>query len=709
MNIILEDDITPTSPEEYYLEGSRFKISCYYIVKSDFLLWHRQYSGSAYQFLFYTTVTSKPSVIRAKPKDPRLSVNLNEERTCVDLDISSAEVTDSALYYCALRSTVTGNPNTPYNNCTEAVDNNPFFMCNFFSFTGCRAEENATQPTEDVMVLEGQPTKLSCTFDTTDRSPTLFWHKQQANGKPMFMLRKDTVGVGETAAEFKERFHARLNVTAKSVPLMIQRVQMSDSAVYYCALKPTVTTGYTAPLQKEGFNESVNGKTQSVPRTIQRLKLSDPAVYYCTLMPTVTTGCGSHGNDITPTTDKVFGLEGDVIKLFCNYSSASNLQWYRQYPGSSPIFLLLTGVTSNPSVVKAKPEDLRLSEISSAEVTDPALYYCALQPTQQQEVCCYFCSSDNSLNFNSSNITHSCTYSSAVSLQWYLQDPGSAPQYILFILHGVGSPSQASGLDPRLSVKLNDEKNRVDLEICSAKEQDSAIYYCARGSFQQTIQPNQHEVYGEEGSNVQFSCNYSSAYSVLWYKQYPGSAPQFLLFIHHASRTVVRAKPPYPHLTVKLNKEKTRVDREISSAELTDSVLYYFCVRMSLILLLLLSAFVDCRGEEAVDQQSGHVTALEGGLVTLSCNYTTSSTSPNLFWYIQLTRDSPQYVLRRDRYSEGSNSDEFKKRFDSRLNFTSSSVPLTIQRLQLSDSAVYYCALKPTVTTGYTAPLQKRM
>ncbi|CAB1326137.1 unnamed protein product [Coregonus sp. 'balchen'] len=360
-----------------------------------------------------------------------------------------------------------------------------------------------------------------------------------------------------------------------------------------------------------GFKESLNAKTQSVPLMIHWLQLSDSAVYYCALRPTdkqppLKKNCVcTHGNDITPTTDKVIGLEGDVIKLSSNYSSASNLQWYRQYPGSSPIFLLLTGVSSNPAVVNATPPYPRLSvklndertrvdlEISSTEVTDSALYYCVLQPTVT--------GNPETLNGQTieptreevyapagSNITLSCTYSSAVFLQWYLQDPGSAPQYILLILHGVGSPSQAPGLDPRLSVKINDEKTCVDLGSSSAEVTDSALYYCA---VRPTVTGNLHTL-----------------------------------------------------------------------------------------------------GEEAVDQQSGHVATLEGGLVTL----TTSSPSPNLFWYIQLTRDSPQYVLRRDRYSEGSKSDEFKKRFDSRLNFTSSSVPLTIHRLQPSDSALYYCALRST-------------
>uniref|UniRef100_A0AAZ3R4F4 Ig-like domain-containing protein n=1 Tax=Oncorhynchus tshawytscha TaxID=74940 RepID=A0AAZ3R4F4_ONCTS len=114
---------------------------------------------------------------------------------------------------------------------------------------GCRAEENVRQPTEDVMVVEGHPTTLTCLFDTTSPSPYLFWYKL-ANDKPIFMLRRDTFSPGETTTEFKDRFDAHLNVTGKSVPLTIQRLQLSDSAVYYCALRPTVTKVYSGPLQK---------------------------------------------------------------------------------------------------------------------------------------------------------------------------------------------------------------------------------------------------------------------------------------------------------------------------------------------------------------------------------------------------------------------------------------------------------------------------
>ena len=97
---------------------------------------------------------------------------------------------------------------------------------------------------------EGEQVTLDCQFDADDtRNLNLFWYKHELNGFPKFMLGRFPFG-SKNATEFKDRFDANLDADSKSVPLTIQRVQLSDSAVYYCALRPTVTTGYTASLQK---------------------------------------------------------------------------------------------------------------------------------------------------------------------------------------------------------------------------------------------------------------------------------------------------------------------------------------------------------------------------------------------------------------------------------------------------------------------------
>ncbi|CAB1326142.1 unnamed protein product, partial [Coregonus sp. 'balchen'] len=393
-----ENDIKPTSETEHGMEGSSVTLSCNYSGSVDYLQWYRQYPRSAPQFLLYTTVSSNPAVFKAKPEDPRLSVNLNEERTRVDLEISSAEVTDSALYYCALLPTLTRD-------------------------------------------------------------------------SPQYVLRRDRYSEESNSDEFKKKFDYRLNFTSSSVPLTIQRLQPSYSTLYYCALRSTVTTGDSVTAQK-----------------LRRVQLSDSAVYYCALRPTVTTGYTAPLQKHTEL-HLVICTEGASVTLSCSYDTSSDnilLYWYQQYPNQAPHFLLV-------------------------------------------------------------------------------KVPHKVPVNIPLI------------------VDINPQRIASELVIKHLTLADTALYYCAFGKARTLLPffiflPNQHEVYGEEGSNVQLSCNYSSAYSVLCYKQYPGSAPQFLLFIHHASRTVVRAKPPYSHLTVKLNKEKTRVDLEISSAELRDSALYYYAV-----------------------------------------------------------------------------------------------------------------------------------
>ncbi|XP_056453078.1 T cell receptor alpha variable 38-2/delta variable 8 [Gadus chalcogrammus] len=115
----------------------------------------------------------------------------------------------------------------------------------------CNGEDRVNQTGEYVIATEGLTVSLRCTFETTDSSPSLFWYKQQTHDFPRFMLRRSTFG-GDNAPEFrKDRFDAQIQI--KSVPLSIQNLQLSDSALYYCALRPTVT-GNTDSLYKNLLN-----------------------------------------------------------------------------------------------------------------------------------------------------------------------------------------------------------------------------------------------------------------------------------------------------------------------------------------------------------------------------------------------------------------------------------------------------------------------
>uniref|UniRef100_A0A672PES8 T-cell receptor alpha/delta variable 30.0.6 n=1 Tax=Sinocyclocheilus grahami TaxID=75366 RepID=A0A672PES8_SINGR len=104
-----------------------------------------------------------------------------------------------------------------------------------------------------------------------------------------------------------------------------------------------------------------------------------------------------------------------------------------------------------------------------------------------------------------------------------------------------------------------------------------------------------------------------------------------------------------------------------------------------------------------VEQNTTVQTAVEGAAVTISCQYETTDISPDLFWYQQKVNGFPEYMLNRF----GTNDKPFKERFNGDLNTISKSFPLTIQDVRVSDSAVYYCALRPTVTKTHSTFMQK--
>uniref|UniRef100_A0A3B1JQU0 Immunoglobulin V-set domain-containing protein n=1 Tax=Astyanax mexicanus TaxID=7994 RepID=A0A3B1JQU0_ASTMX len=81
--------------------------------KANYLFWYRQYPGSRPEYLVRIFpkegATSDPN-----PLFPQFSSTVDFSESRVNLIISSTAVSDSALYYCALRPTVTETHQTLY-------------------------------------------------------------------------------------------------------------------------------------------------------------------------------------------------------------------------------------------------------------------------------------------------------------------------------------------------------------------------------------------------------------------------------------------------------------------------------------------------------------------------------------------------------------------------------------------------------------------
>ncbi|TWW73216.1 T-cell receptor alpha chain V region CTL-F3 [Takifugu flavidus] len=176
------------------------------------------------------------------------------------------------------------------------------------------------------MAAEDQTVTLDCHYTSTVTDVYIFWYKQDGTSRPQFILSRFTIGKGKTEDEFKERFSSTLNPTMKSAPLKIQELQLSDSAVYYCALRPTVT----------GSSRKCRGED----------KVMQPP-------------------------EDVVAAEGDTVTLDCTFQTSDRnpyLFWYKQDGTSRPQFIL-----SRVTIAPLKIQELQLS--------DSAVYYCALRPT----------------------------------------------------------------------------------------------------------------------------------------------------------------------------------------------------------------------------------------------------------------------------------------------------------------------------------------
>ena len=112
------DQLTAVKTEESSSEDTTVTLSYKYhqtITSSDNFFWYRQHPGEPPEFLVYISGTNVTRLAESLEPDTKLSAKLSGDKH-VDLQISSAAVTDSAVYYCAVRPTVTTNPQSVYKN-----------------------------------------------------------------------------------------------------------------------------------------------------------------------------------------------------------------------------------------------------------------------------------------------------------------------------------------------------------------------------------------------------------------------------------------------------------------------------------------------------------------------------------------------------------------------------------------------------------------
>ncbi|XDV27646.1 hypothetical protein PO909_031147, partial [Leuciscus waleckii] len=82
----------------------------------------------------------------------------------------------------------------------------------------------------------------------------------------------------------------------------------------------------------------------------------------------------------------------------------------------------------------------------------------------------------------------------------------------------------------------------------------------------------------------------------------------------------------------------------------------------------------------------------EDETVTLSCSYDTSESYVRLYWYRQYANNEPQYLIFKAARSASTSGNPSDPRFQSTTSH--SSTELKITGVTLSDSALYYCALR---------------
>uniref|UniRef100_A0A672PZX2 Si:ch211-106g8.56 n=1 Tax=Sinocyclocheilus grahami TaxID=75366 RepID=A0A672PZX2_SINGR len=101
-----------------------------------------------------------------------------------------------------------------------------------------------------------------------------------------------------------------------------------------------------------------------------------------------------------------------------------------------------------------------------------------------------------------------------------------------------------------------------------------------------------------------------------------------------------------------------------------------------------LIVFPDTVLANAITSRSTKQHVLEGGKVTISCNYSGSNIN-SLQWYRQSSKTAPEFILQAFERS----GLQQKDRYVAKVQINEKQLILEISKTEMADAVIYYCAL----------------
>ncbi|XP_078791052.1 uncharacterized protein LOC144986792 [Oryzias latipes] len=258
------EELTAVKKEESTLEGTSVALSYKYknsATGNDYFFWYRQFPGKPPEFLISHSGTGTPI---SQPV-PGFSFKVSDDQRQMDLQISSAAVTDSAVYYCAVWSTggfgVVGSAEPavlPARGSGCSGGGGAHSAGNLAGVLGLvpsgrrvgSAADREWQPDvsceeltavkKEESTLEGTFVSLSYKYKNAAKGSDQFYWYRQFPGKPTKFLISHS-GTGTPISQPVPGFSFKVSDEKRQMDLQISSAAVTDSAVYYCAVRPTVT------------------------------------------------------------------------------------------------------------------------------------------------------------------------------------------------------------------------------------------------------------------------------------------------------------------------------------------------------------------------------------------------------------------------------------------------------------------------------------